>query len=159
MRESVTTGARISNEKAMTEEKKTFLQRTSLLMTIFVLIAALYAAWIFYSRWSDAVQARKAEQIREIERERQEVALNGGTQLKIMMLYATAGTVSRGQSVQICYGVANARNVSFDPPISNVWPSMNRCVNVSPGKSTTYTLSADDGLGHSEQAKVSVQVR
>jgi hypothetical protein len=55
--------------------------------------------------------------------------------------------------------VANAKNVAFDPPIDNVWPSMNRCVDVSPKKSTTYTLVADDGAGHADKAQVAVQVK
>ena len=61
--------------------------------------------------------------------------------------------------MQICYGVVNAKNVAFDPPIDSVWPSMNRCVDVSPQKSATYTLSADDGAGHADKAQVTVQVK
>ena len=67
--------------------------------------------------------------------------------------------VRKGQTAQICYGVVNAKNISFDPPIADVWPSMNRCVDVSPKKSTTYTLNADDGAGHSDKAQISVQVK
>jgi len=128
-------------------------------MPVLVLIAALYAAWIFYSRWNAEVEERKAAHVREIERARKDVELNGGTQLKIRMLYANPGAMRRGESVQICYGVANATNVSFDPPIPDVWPSMNRCVDVSPRSSTTYTLNADDGAGHADRAQVSVQVK
>lgn len=143
----------------MTEEKKTLFQRVPLIMPIFVLIAALYAGWIFYSRWSADREARKAAETQAIERARKDVELNGGTRLQIRTLYASPGEIPRGDSSQICYGVANAKNVSFDPPIANVWPSMERCVDVSPKKSTTYTLNADDGAGHSDKARVSVQVK
>lgn len=143
----------------MTEEKETLLQRIPLIMPIFVLIAALYAGWIFYSRWSSAEEARKAAQAQQVERARREVELNGGSRLKITMLYAAPGVLHRGQSAQLCYGVVNAKNVSFDPPIPNVWPSLNRCVDVSPRKTSTYTLHADDGAGHSELAQISVQVK
>jgi hypothetical protein len=143
----------------MIAEKKTLLQRVPRIMPVLVLIAALYAAWIFYSRWNAEVEERKAAHVREIERARKDVELNGGTQLKIRMLYANPGAMRRGESVQICYGVANATNVSFDPPIPDVWPSMNRCVDVSPRSSTTYTLNADDGAGHADRAQVSVQVK
>jgi hypothetical protein len=143
----------------MTEAKKSLFGRVPLIMPIFILIAALYAGWIFYSRWSAAVQARRAAAVHDIERARKEVELNGGSQLRITMLYASAGEVHKGQPVQICYGVVNAKNISFDPPIENVWPSMNRCVDVPINKSTTYTLNADDGAGHSDKAQISVQVK
>ena len=143
----------------MTESKKSFVRRIPLIMPVFILFAALYAGWIFYSRWNEVRQTRREAAGREVERARKDVELNGGTQLKITMLYASAGAVRKGQPVQICYGVANAKNVSFDPPIEGVWPSMNRCVDISPKKSTTYTLIADDGAGHSDRAQVSVQVK
>ncbi len=143
----------------MTQAKKNFLERPSLVLPVFILIAALYAGWTFYSRWNDARQAEHAAAAREAERARKDVALNGGSQLKITMLYASPGTVPKGQSVQICYGVVNAKKVVFDPPIEGVWPSMNRCVDVSPRKSTTYRLSAGDGAGHSDQAQILVEVK
>jgi hypothetical protein len=143
----------------MTDTKKGILERIPLIMPVFILIAALYAGWIFYSRWNDAAEARLAAAAHEAERARKDVELNGGSQLKITMLYASPGAVRKGQPVQICYGVVNAKNVAFDPPIDGVWPSMNRCVDVSPQKSATYTLSADDGAGHADKAQVTVQVK
>jgi len=128
-------------------------------MPIFILIAALYAGWVIYSRWNDVREAKREAAAREVERARKDVELNGGSQLKITMLYVSAAEARKGQPVQICYGVVNAKNVAFDPPVENVWPSMNRCVDVSPKKSTTYTLTADDGAGHSDKAQVSVQVK
>jgi hypothetical protein len=142
----------------MTDERSS-AGRILRIMPVFVLIAALYAGWIFYSRWSDAVHARHNAAAREAERAREDVELNGGSQLKITMLYASAAVVRKGEKLQLCYGVVNAKNVAFDPPVDNVWPSMNRCVDVSPKKSTTYTLVADDGAGHADKAQVSVQVK
>jgi hypothetical protein len=142
----------------MTDERSS-PGRILLIMPVFVLIAALYAGWIVYSRWSDAAQARHAAAAREAERAREDVELNGGSQLKITMLYVSPAVVRKGQTAQICYGVVNATNVAFDPLIDNVWPSRNRCVDVSPKKSTTYTLVADDGAGHTDKARVSVQVK
>jgi hypothetical protein len=143
----------------MTDDNHNFLKRIPLIMPVFILIAALYSGWVFYSRWHDAAEARRAAEAREVERARKDIALNGGSQLKITMLYASAFAVRKGQPVQLCYGVVNAKNISFDPPVPDVWPSMNRCVDVSPKKSTTYTLNADDGAGHSDKAQVSVQVK
>lgn len=143
----------------MTDTKNGFLGRIPFIMPAFILIAALYAGWTFYSRWNDAAQARRAAAFHEAERARKDVELNGGQQLKITMLYASPGAVRKGQPVQICYGVVNAKNVAFDPLIYGVWPSMNRCVDVSPKKSTTYTLRADDGAGHATEAQLTVQVK
>ena len=143
----------------MAESKKSFLDRVPLIMPVFILIAALYAGWMFYSRWNAAKQARRSAEVREVERARKDIELNGGFQLKITALYASTPEVRKGEPAQICYGVVNAKNVAFDPPIADVWPSMNRCVDVSPKQTTTYTLNADDGAGHSDKAQVSVQVK
>jgi hypothetical protein len=143
----------------MAVAKKSLFERIPLIMPVFILIAALYAGWIFYSRWRDDVAAQRAAAVQEAERARKDVELNGGTQLKITMLYASPGVVRKGQTAQICYGVVNAKNVAFVPPIEGVWPSMNRCVTISPKKSVTYTLSASDGAGHADKAQVSVEVK
>lgn len=143
----------------MSDSGKTPLQRIPVIMPIVVLIAALYAGWIFYSRWNAAHEAKRAAAAQEVERIRKEVELNGGSELKITALYASSGVVRRGQALQLCYGVVNAKNVAFDPPIPDVWPSMSRCVDVAPKKSTTYTLTADDGAGHSEKAQLSIEVK
>jgi hypothetical protein len=143
----------------MTDEKKSLFQRIPLIMPVFILLAALYAGWTVYSRWSEAAQAQRDAAASEAERARKDVELNGGSQLKITMLYASQASVRKGEKVQICYGVVNAKNVAFDPLIDNVWPSMNRCVDISPKKSTTYTLVADDGAGHTDKAQVSVQIK
>ena len=85
-------------------------------MPVFILLAALYTGWTFYSRRQNAaVEFRRAAEAREIERSRKDVELNGGSQLKITMLYASAAAVRRGQTAQICYGVVNAKNISFVP--------------------------------------------
>jgi hypothetical protein len=49
--------------------------------------------------------------------------------------------------------------VSFDPPIGEVWPSLSRCVEVHPKKTTTYTLRADDGAGHIQTEQLRVVVK
>lgn len=143
----------------MDENKKSLAERVPSIMWVAILIAALYAGWVVFSRWNETRQARRAAEASEVERARKDVELNGGSQLKITMLYATPDTVSKGQPAQICYGVVNAKNIAFNPPIENTWPSRNRCVDVLPKHSTTYTLVADDGAGHTDKAQVSVQVK
>lgn len=141
------------------DESSDGLRRFSYLMLLAVLLAALYSAWVSYSRWYDARQQRKAAAASEIERARQDVALNGGDALKVLTLYASPEVLRRGQTAQLCYGVANATDVAFDPPLQDVWPSRARCVDVSPQKTTTYTLTATGAGGRKETAQVTVAVK
>jgi hypothetical protein len=39
-----------------------------------------------------------------------------------------------------------------------VWPAFNRCVHVSPRKTTKYTLTIEDAAGHTKTAAVEVRV-
>ncbi len=141
------------------DEKQGGFRRLPYLMLIVVLIAALYSAWMFYSRWNYVREQRKAAAAAEIERARRDVALNGGDALKVLTLYAAPAVLHRGQSAQLCYGVANATDVIFDPPVKEVWPSRSRCVDVAPAKTTTYVLTATGAGGRKETAQVEVQVK
>jgi hypothetical protein len=140
-------------------EDKSPLSRIPAILPIAILVAALYVGWIFYSRWNYEREAKRAAEAQALEQARKDIELNGGTTLKILSLTASTGLLEKGQSAQLCYGVANAKNVRFDPAIDGVWPSLSRCVDVSPTETTTYTLTADDGAGHSNTAQVTIQVR
>lgn len=77
--------------------------------------------------------------------------------LKIIAFYASPGVVTEGESASICYGVMNARTVKLDPPVADVWPTFNRCIEVSPRRDTKYTLVASDAAG--KQVSQSFEVR
>ena len=47
----------------------------------------------------------------------------------------------------MCYGVANAKTVTLDPPVASVWPSATRCMQVKITKTTKFTLTAEDANG------------
>ena len=64
-----------------------------------------------------------------------------------------------GNPQQLCYDVANAKTVTLDPPAGEVWPSTNRCLDISPKKTTTYTLTIVDSSGKSASQTVELQVR
>ena len=64
---------------------------------------------------------------------------------RITMFYASPLNPAKGEKANLCYGVENADEVTLDPPVDRVWPSMSRCIEVAPGKSTTYTLTARHG--------------
>jgi hypothetical protein len=127
-----------------------------------MVIAAVVVGWILFSRWQEnkQIEARTAQERAQKQKENDDVALEqfGGKELAIQSFYATPGIVSRGQAVQICYGVANAKNVKLEPQDNPVWPSYNHCVDVKPKKTTTFTLTIDDGAGHSQTQQLEVKV-
>jgi hypothetical protein len=127
-----------------------------------LLIAAFYVGWILLSRAQEnrsiEQRARDAAAKKQIEQDRATVEQMGGSELAIQSFYGNP-TVHRGQSAQLCYGVANAKKVTLQPQASPVWPSYSRCVDVTPTKTTTYTLTASDEAGHSVSQTFTVKVQ
>ena len=129
--------------------------------SVLTLVVAAYVGWILLSRHqANRAYQQRADQARaQKQRENDQAAIDqlGGSELAIQMLYATP-RIHRGESAQICYGVANARIVTLQPQSSQVWPSHNLCVDVKPSKTTTYTLvaTATDGKSVSQQVTVEV---
>jgi hypothetical protein len=125
-----------------------------------VIVAALiYDGAIFYSRWKGNRQAAEAQAEKEASQERKELDAIGGGGLKILSFYAAPGTIRRGAHTTLCYGVVGAKTVRIEPPVDNVWPSLTRCVQVSPRKDTEYKFIADDGAGHSATQSITVSVK
>lgn len=77
--------------------------------------------------------------------------------VKITQFYASAGTVTRGQEVTICYGVENAETVRIEPAIRELRPSFNRCFAIAPVKTGIYRLTAA-GPGGEDSAELAIQV-
>ncbi len=125
-------------------------------------IAALVVVGILFSRWwqNRAIdyRAREARAAKQREDNRAALEQMGGKDLAIQNFYATPGQIRRGQSVQLCYGVANAKTVKLEPQLNPVWPSYSRCVDVSPDKTTTYTLTIADAAGHTLSQSLTVNV-
>lgn len=123
----------------------------------------LYVIWIFFARWQEnrQIQRRANEErtAKQLADDRQTVEQMGGKELAIQSFYASAGIVKRGESVQLCYGVANAKTVKLEPQDNPVWPSYNRCVEVSPKKDTTYTLTIEDAAGHTQTQSLDIKVK
>jgi hypothetical protein len=44
--------------------------------------------------------------------------------------------------------VVGAKTVRLEPPVEEVWPALNRCLQVSPARDTEYRLIAQDATGH-----------
>ena len=131
--------------------------------SLVVLIAAVAVGWILFSRWQGnrELDQKTAQERAQKQTENDKVALEqlGGKEMAIQSFYASPGVVKRGQSVQLCYGVANAKTIKLEPQSNPVWPSYARCVDVAPKKDTTYTLTIEDGAGHSQSQQLEVKVR
>ena len=135
-----------------------------ILYSWFALLAVLlYVLWIFFARWQEnrGIQRRAAEENSRKQREgdRQAIEQLGGKELAIQTFWASPAEIKRGESLQLCYGVANAKTVKLEPQDNPVWPSYNRCVDVSPKKNTTYTLTIQDAAGNTKTQSLDIKVR
>jgi hypothetical protein len=142
---------------------KSIFKKPSFYSRIVFAVAVLIVLWIFFFRWwqnrSIEYRAREATAERQRADDRATLDQMGGKELAIQTFYASPGEIRRGQSVQLCYGVANAKTVKLEPQSNPVWPSYSRCVNDSPAKTTTYTLSITDAAGNTKSQALTVQVR
>jgi hypothetical protein len=128
-----------------------------------LVIVAIVVVGILVSRWKEnrdlEERAKQAKTQQQQEQDRVAIEQLGGKELAIQNFYATPGTIRPGQSVQLCYGVANAKTVKLEPQSNPVWPSYSRCVDVTPTKSTTYTLTIADAAGNTKTQTLEVKVR
>lgn len=143
----------------MANEDQNLMKRLLPLTSALLLIALVYAGWIVYSRWSEGRDDPEARQQKEAEDAKKVVEAYGGDRVKIHSFTADSGSLAKGQSTQLCYGVANAKTVAIDPkPAEETWPSMSRCVKIQPDQTTSYTLMARDAQGNEEKAQLTVEV-
>jgi len=126
-------------------------------------IAALVVGGILFSRWYEnrGIEKRAKEERTQKQQEQDRMALEqlGGKELAIQNFYASPGEIRPGETVQLCYGVANAKSVTLEPQANPVWPSYSRCVDVTPAKSTIYTLTIADAAGNTRTQSLEVKVR
>lgn len=117
-----------------------WIGRVQAYLWIAVAAAIAYSAWVFASRIAEHNRLKQRTQIGanpEFER------AYGGDAVKILQFYARDGIIERGGSTVLCYGVLNARAVHMEPALPDLYPAMNRCIEVSPAHTTTYRLTAD----------------
>jgi hypothetical protein len=127
--------------------------RKVMVFTCLILIC-IVLGWIFYSNRQLAMQQEK-------EKAAQDPVFAkayGESRLAIMGFYANPGTIHAGQKTQLCYGVINADSVRIEPPVKYVWPSLSRCVDVTPTKETVYKLIAEDASGQTKTATTTVKI-
>jgi hypothetical protein len=124
------------------------------------LLVGLYVGWIFYSRRqaNQAILDKAAEKRRTEDQETFEAM--GGNRFDILEYTASPSTIQAGERSSLCYSVSNAKTVNIEPLTEEpVWPAFSRCVNVSPLKTTRYTLTIEDASGHTKTSAVEVSVR
>jgi hypothetical protein len=127
-------------------------------LSVLVLLGAVYDGWIFYGRWQSNRAAERARADAEAERARKTVQAIGGLGFGIRNFYASPAVIHRGQPVTICYSVTGATTLRLDPPVAEVYPTFNHCVQASPRQDTEFTLTAGDAAGHAATAKLVLKV-
>jgi hypothetical protein len=134
--------------------------------SIFGLVVAVLLVYIVFVFWTRAqdnklIERERAEKAASNQRTADEKSLEslGGTDFKILAFYASPGVVHKGDDVSMCYGVANTKTVTLDPPVASVWPAATRCMQIQVDKTTKFTLTADDGSGNKKQAELTITVK
>lgn len=144
-------------------EKKSTFKNPFLYSWGVLIVVALVVVFILVSRWQEnrriEERANRERAQKQLEQDRAALEQFGGKDLAIQNFYAYPATVPRGESVQLCYGVTNAKTVTLEPQSNPVWPSYSRCVDVTPTKSTTYTLTISDGAGNTKSQSLEVKIR
>jgi len=72
-----------------------------------------------------------------------------GHEPRVLRFSAFPDVVARGESLGLCYEVANGARVRIDPDVGEVGALPRNCVQASPTETTTYVLTAEgeDGAG------------
>jgi hypothetical protein len=143
--------------------RKSPLKNPFLYSSLVIFGVLLYVSYVLYARYESSKEYERQTKERQAEQRREEDRLAveqlGGSDLAIRGLYVSPGAIHPGESAQLCYDVANAKTVTLDPPAGEVWPSHSRCLNISPRKTTNYTLSIADAAGNKVYQTVELRVR
>lgn len=127
-----------------------------------VLVLFGYIGFVFWTRSQDTklIERERADKAAAASKDEAEKSFEslGGGDFKILSFYAAPPVVKRGETVNMCYGVSNAKTVTLDPPLANVWPAATRCMDVKITKTTKFVLAADDGKGNKQSAELTVTV-
>ena len=132
-------------------EPKSLLRNPLLYSSAVLAVALLGVVFAMISRWQESrnIERRAAQERAEKQHEQDRIAVEqlGGKEFAILSYYASPTAIRRGESAQLCYGVANAKTVKLEPQSQAVWPSVAHCVDVSPAESTIYTLTVENAEG------------
>ena len=145
----------------MADESKPFRGfRNPLIYTsILTVVVLIYLGLTFLSRRQEDRELEAKAKAKQRQQDSESVESMGGNRFEILNFYALPGRIHRGEESELCYGVSNAKTVTIDPPVEGVWPSLSRCINISPKKDTTYTFTAQDAAGNTKTATLTLEVR
>ena len=136
--------------------KNPFLYSGALIVCVaaFVLCVVL-GRYLSQRAFNDRI-ARQEAAIRR-QADRRAIEQLGGSELAIRGLSPLA--IRPGETTDLCYDVANAKTVTLDPPVAEVWPSHSRCIELKLKKSTTFTLTIADASGKTVSQSVELKVQ
>src|SRR5260370_8015641 len=90
-------------------------------------LGALVVGWILFSRWQEnhAIEKHAKEERTQKQKDQDRLTLEqlGGKELAIQNFYATPGVIRPGETVQLCYRVANAKTLRLQPHSNPPLPS------------------------------------
>lgn len=127
--------------------------------TAVICFAAVYSGLVFYSRHQENIVLRQQAAEKQRAEDQRSLDRMGGNTFDILSFYASPGHIRRGETIELCYGVSNAKSVALDPPDAAVYPAYANCVTVKPRKTTTYTLTAVDAQGDQKTGSLTVAVK
>ena len=94
-------------------EPKSLLKNPLLYSSAILAVASLSVAFVVISRWQDTrnLEQKAAQKLTEKQHEQDRIAVEqlGGKEFQILSFYASPTVIRRGQTAQLCYGVANAK--------------------------------------------------
>lgn len=130
---------------------------------IFIACVAAFVSYVMLERYLSkrAYEDRIARQeaATRLADDRRAIEQLGGSELAIRGLSVSPSTISPGGTAQLCYDVANAKTVTLEPPVGEVWPSHSRCIDLKTRKTTTFTLTVGDATGRTISQSVDLKVK
>ncbi|MBN9663473.1 MAG: hypothetical protein J0H49_35060 [Acidobacteria bacterium] len=111
------------------------------------LLLLIVTAWLLIDGMPNLLRWRAARNAAPVKRPEAFDWVDPAKGLGIINFYAYPGAIAEGETTSVCYGVMNAKAVKVDPPVTELSPSFNRCFEVSPERTTRYTLTAEDAKG------------
>jgi hypothetical protein len=120
-------------------------------------LAVAYTAWVFTGRFFERKAFEKRVDNKGVNPEFER--LYGGNTVRILQFYARDGQLKSGESTLLCYGVLNASSVQVEPHVEGVYPSAGRCIEITPTRSTEYSLKAEGPKGAPVSQKLTIVVR
>jgi hypothetical protein len=141
-------------------KETSILSRLVLITSVGVVLAALYVGWTFYSRHQRTMEAeRTVQKKQDDQRKRVAQEIFGSGEVKFSTFSVSTSVLKRGETTQLCYGVVNDTALQLNPsPPEPLKPSYRHCLDISPKKTTTYTITASNDKGESQSQSLTLRV-